>query len=148
MHLPDMIDRMAANAGAIQQLVVGVADDQARWKPAPDAWSILEVVNHLADEERDDFRTRVDLTLHRPEVDWPPIDPVGWVTQRDYASRDLADSLAAFLDERARSLAWLRGLDAPNWENEHRHPIFGGMKAGRLMASWAAHDLLHLRQLA
>jgi hypothetical protein len=147
MQLTAMLDRFAANAAAVQQLVAGVGDDQARWKPAPDSWSILEVVNHLIDEEREDFRTRVDLTLHHPETSWPPIDPVGWVTKRNYAARDLADSLATFMDERGHSLAWLRGLDDPNWESEHRHPAFGSMKAGQILVSWLAHDLLHLRQL-
>jgi hypothetical protein len=147
MDLPSLINRMAANAEAICQLATGVGDDQARWRPAPDTWSILEVVCHLVDEEREDFRTRVDLTLHRPDAAWPPIDPVGWVTQRNYASRDLAAMLAAFQEERAGSLAWLRGLDQPNWESTHHHPRWGGFTAGRIMASWVAHDLLHLRQL-
>ena len=30
----------------------------------------------------------------------------------------------------------------------HTHPIFGGLSAGDLLASWVAHDFLHLRQLA
>ncbi len=147
MELTAAIDRFAANAAAIQSLVAGVDANQASWHPSPDAWSILEVINHLADEEREDFRTRVDLTLHQPDADWPKIEPGAWVTQRDYAGRGLAESLTRFLDERATSLTWLRGLQAPNWESEHRHPQFGGMTAGQLFAAWLAHDLLHLRQL-
>jgi hypothetical protein len=33
----------------------GVTEAQARWKPAPEEWSILEVINYLCDEEREDF---------------------------------------------------------------------------------------------
>jgi len=147
MDLAAAIDRFAANAAAIQSLIAGVDARHASWKPSPDAWSILEVVNHLADEEREDFRTRFDLTLHHPETDWPPIDPRRWVTQRNYAARDLTESLTRFLDERAASLAWLRGLKDPNLDSAHRHPVFGSRSAGELLASWLAHDLLHLRQL-
>jgi len=44
------------------------------------------------------------------------------------------------------SLAWLAGLDSPNWAAVAVAP-FGSISAGDILASWAAHDLLHLRQL-
>ncbi|MCB0058173.1 MAG: DinB family protein, partial [Caldilineaceae bacterium] len=62
---------MQRNAQRIAALVAGVPDEQARWKPDAESWSILEVVNHLLDEEREDFRVRIDYTLHRPGEKWP-----------------------------------------------------------------------------
>jgi len=142
------IERLRNNCTAIEALAAGVDDAQARWKPSAHAWSILEVINHLGDEEREDFRRRVDFTLHRQGETWPPIDPPGWVTERRYNERDLADSLARFLAERARSLEWLAGLAAPDWSLSYEHPVAGRLTAGDLLASWVAHDLLHIRQLA
>jgi len=143
--------QLAAHADAVAALVGTFDAEAARWRPAPDAWSALEVVCHLADEERDDFRTRVALTLQDPALPWPPIDPGGWVTARGYAERDLADALADFAAERRRTLAWLDTLAqaaaAPPWSNAARHPAGFTLRAGDLMASWLAHDLLHLRQL-
>ena len=63
-------------------LVSGLSLEQARWKPSLDKWSILEVVNHLYDEEREDFRQRLSLVLADPMQPWPPIDPRTWVTSR------------------------------------------------------------------
>lgn len=142
-----IIERLRNNWWAIDGLVAGVGDEQARWRPSADAWSILEVINHLGDEEREDFRQRVDFTLHRQSETWPPIDPPGWVTERRYNERDLADSLARFLGERARSVEWLEGLTAPDWSLSYDHPAAGRLTAGDLLTSWAAHDLLHIRQL-
>lgn len=148
MDFPTMLERMQRQAEAIRYLVDGTSDEQARWKPSAGEWSILEVVNHLADEERDDFRTRLELTLLRPDADWPPIDPEGWVTARGYNTRYLPASLQDFLAERATSLKLLLELSPPDWESTRRHPVFGAIQAGTLMHSWLAHDLLHLRQLA
>jgi hypothetical protein len=142
------ITRFSHNAETIGSLVRGVGEEQARWKPSPEEWSILEVINHLYDEERLDFRTRLDLLLHQPEQPWPGIDPAGWVTERSYNSRDVEDSLNHFLLERQRSLAWLRGLSAPDWAAYREHPQAGKLSAGDLLASWLAHDFLHLRQMA
>jgi hypothetical protein len=142
-----LIDRLEASGRAIAQLIRDVPRDQALWRPAPESWSILEVTVHLRDEEREDFRTRLDHVLHKPGVSWPPIDPDGWVTQRAYAEQDLEASLHSFLEERTRSIAWLRGLGSPAWDMSYTHPKFGAMAAGELLGSWAAHDLLHIRQL-
>lgn len=134
------------NAERIQALVDGVPPDDARWKPDPDSWSILEVVNHLCDEEKEDFRVRLNIILHYPDQDWPPIDPEGWVTKRNYNQRDLAESLESFLRERKASLEWLDGLGTPDWTTEYTSP-FGSMKAGEMFAAWVTHDQLHMRQL-
>src|SRR3954462_5402240 len=122
LDLNHIINRMRANAAAIAALVRDVSDAQARWKPAADAWSLLEVLNHLYDEEREDFRTRVDYVLHRPGEPPPPIDPAGWVTARAYNQRDPRASLDALLRERMISLEWLRDLPESNWDAEYRAP--------------------------
>jgi hypothetical protein len=146
MNLDYLTSQMADNAERIRALVQGVSDEQARWKPSPDSWSILEVVNHLYDEEREDFRVRLDYILHRPGQPWPGIDPEGWVTERQYNQREVGESVNRFLDARQESLVWLRGLESPNWETVCDAP-FGRVTAGDLFASWVAHDLLHMRQL-
>lgn len=147
-----MIDQLAAadmleqNGARIAALAAGVHVLQARWKPDAEAWSVLEVMSHLLDEEREDFRVRLDLTLHHPGEPWPAIDPGGWVTARYYNTRDLGETVAALAEERARSVAWLRGLEKPDWEASYEAP-WGPMRAGDLLAAWVAHDLLHMRQL-
>jgi len=138
--------QMANNARRIQQLIEGVSEEQGHWKPDAETWSILEVLNHLLDEEKLDFRVRLDITLHHSEEPWPPIDPAGWITARKYNQRDIKASLQEFLQERESSLAWLKGLVEPNWKAEYQAP-FGQIAAGDLFASLVAHDLLHMRQL-
>src|SRR5215213_8076378 len=122
LELTQIIERMRASTDAIAALTRDIGDAQARWRPAADAWSLLEVVNHLYDEEREDFRTRVDYVLHRPGEQPPPIHPDDWVTVRAYNQRDPRESLDAFLREREASLEWLRGLQNPSWDAEYHSP--------------------------
>jgi hypothetical protein len=146
MEVSRAIELLKAHAEAIRGLAAGTPPEQASWKPAPESWSILEVVNHLYDEEREDFRQRLDYSLNRPGEAWPPIDPQGWVVQRQYNSRDLEQSLRNLLEERQRSLIWLETLGRPNLEAVQTAP-FGEIRIGDLLAAWVAHDLLHMRQL-
>ncbi len=146
MDIERLTSQMAGSAARISAMVQNVSDQQARWRPDPDSWSILEVINHLWDEEREDFRVRIDYTLHRPGEPWPGIDPGGWVTERRYNERGLGASLDGFLSAREASLAWLRQLAGPNWELTYQAP-WGPIRAGDVFASWVAHDLLHTRQI-
>jgi hypothetical protein len=140
------LERLSNNVSAFKGLMLNVSDEQARWKPSPEKWSILEVVNHLYDEERDDFRTRLDLLLHHRERRWPPINPPLWAIERKYNERQLGESVERFLREREESIEWLKGLNEPDWERQYEHPR-GVISAGDLLASWLAHDFLHIRQL-
>ncbi|MEJ2289479.1 MAG: DinB family protein [Deinococcales bacterium] len=136
--------RLAASVRVIQDLVTGVSVGQARWKPGPERWSILEVVNHLHDEEREDFRFRFRHLLERSPEPPPPIDPPRWVVERRYNERELGPSLESFVAERRVSLAWLASLERPDLEAAS--PVTG-RSAGELLAAWVAHDLLHVRQI-
>ncbi len=147
MNIQPYITRLTNNAETVRAFGQGISDEQARWKPADDAWSLLEVINHLYDEERRDFRVRIDYTLHRPGETWPPINPGQWVIDEKYNERDLGESLANYLAERRKSLVWLADLATADWSMKAETPWGGTMRAGDLLAAWTAHDLLHIRQL-
>lgn len=142
------INRLELSAPLIVAMLQDMSESQLRWRPNPESWSALEVLCHLYDEEREDFRVRVDYTLHRPGEPLPPIDPPGWVTARDYQSRDVSEVVEAWLVERRTSIEWLRGLATPDWSRHCSDPHLGELRAGDFLAAWAGHDLLHLRQIS
>lgn len=142
-----IISRLNDNAAIFKNLFSGLSDEEIRWKPHPEKWNLLEVVCHLYDEERDDFRARLKQVLAKPEEKFPSINPVAWVTERKYAEQNFGNKVSEFLDERKQSLEWLRSLENPNWKNAHTHHKFGEMSAGMFLANWLAHDYLHIRQI-
>lgn len=147
VRLDEAIQRLEQNGRSIAALFTGVDVTQARWKPSLDDWSLLEVMSHLFDEEREDFRQRLDILLHRPDAPWPSIDPPGWVTACRYNEREPDSALASFLRERENSLDWLRSLKSPDWTSTGNTPWGSSMSAGEMLHCWLAHDMLHLRQM-
>jgi hypothetical protein len=138
--------QLAINRDRVAALARGILEEQARWKPIPTSWSVLEVICHLADEEEFDFPVRLKLILEGSEKPWPAIDPLGWVEEHEYIKADLFETLNRFMNLRNSSLEWLNNLEAPDWAKVYQAP-FGEMVAGDIFAAWTAHDLLHLRQL-
>ncbi len=138
----------------IRALLSGVTPEEASLKPNADTWSVLEVLCHLCDEEREDFREHLDFIvstslnagIHRQNEEWHQIDPEHWVTERQYNRQGFAAKWSEFFAEREKSLEWLKGLENTNWEITYTSP-FGSLKAGDMLSSWIAHDNLHIRQL-
>jgi len=137
---------LVESTNMLRTLLAGITPEEARFKPDPESWSILETLCHLHDEERLDFRTRLDAMLNRPGQEWPPIDPQGWVTSKRYNEQDFHDLKERFFSERSQSLDWLKGLEGANWMASHTAGAVS-LTAGDMLASWAAHDNLALRQL-
>ncbi|MFO0827127.1 MAG: DinB family protein [Phycisphaerales bacterium] len=148
MDASRIIGRLANGATTLRAVASIATTDDARWKPAPEHWSILEICCHLLDEEREDFRVRIKSTLEDPTRAWPTLQLDQVAEKRGYAQRDLASTLDEFVRERAASVEWLRSLRSPDWTAAYVHPKFGPLSAGMLLASWAAHDALHMRQIA
>lgn len=145
-NIQDAVTQLNTQGQAIGRLVSDLTSERVCWKPDPESWSVLEVLNHLVDEEIYDFRAHLDHILHTPYQPWPVIDPLGWVSQHQYNQQDLKDTLTRFEAERANSLSWLAALSNPDWDAAVSHPQ-GSLTAGDMLAAWLAHDLLHLRQL-
>jgi hypothetical protein len=65
------LDLLLRSRQALLEAVEGVTEQQARWKPAPERWSILEYVEHLAVSD-DALVELVERSLQspaRPETD-------------------------------------------------------------------------------
>jgi hypothetical protein len=146
MEFSMLYQELQHSTAMIRALLAGVTPEAARRKPSAESWSILEVVCHLYDEEREDFREHLDFILHRQHEEWYANDPESWVTQRHYNEQDFAEMQEKFFAERERSFAWLKGLQNPDWEKTFTTP-YRTISAGEMFACWAAHDNLHIRQL-
>jgi hypothetical protein len=49
MRVHDIIQRLRSNTDVFDTLTRGVSEEQARWKPASDEWSILPGRDQLTD---------------------------------------------------------------------------------------------------
>ncbi len=146
MKFTELYQELVNSAEIIRALIANVSQEEAQIKPSPSAWSILEVICHLHDEEREDFREHLDFILHRQNEEWHQIDPQGWVNSRKYNEQNFIEIQMKFFEERRKSLDWLIDLSDANWDTTYTSE-FGSVPAGEMFASWIAHDNLHIRQL-
>lgn len=147
MNHPAIIEQIATNKATYIALFSNLSNEQIFWRGAEGKWSLLEVLCHLYDEEREDFRQRLRLTLENPTTPWPSIAPADWPKRRNYQEQDFQETLENFLSERDYSIHWLNSLKSPDWQRSHNNPTLGPMSAEKILANWLAHDYLHFRQI-
>jgi len=142
-----VLEQLSQNKRVFLDLLKDVSKPMYLWKQAPEKWCLLEIVCHLYDEERDDFRFRTRWVLENPNKIPPPFNPLDWVTEHRYLEQDYNQMLSKFIEEREASVAWLKTLEKPHWEYSFIHPKIGKLSAKHFYDNWLAHDYLHFRQI-
>jgi len=112
-------------------------------------WSPFDVVGHLIHGERTDWMPRARMIL--ADGDTRTFEPFDRFAQFASSSgRTLAsvlDEFAALRRDNLRELAAL-GLTESDLDRRGRHPEFGAVTLRQLLATWVAHDLDHVVQIA
>lgn len=135
--------------GVLRALLSGLSEEWTHGDEGPDTWRPFDIVGHLIDGEETDWmgRTRVILAQGANRR-FEPFDQSRHL--RMNKGKTLGELLDRFAELRARNLQELKGLklsrEQLQWTGEH--PEFGSVTLEQLLATWVAHDLGHLAQIA
>lgn len=131
----------------IEKILVAATREQMHWKPAPERWSIGEVLAHMVEVE-EVFRERARKIAEQKD---PPIEPYDQnvaYAAGNYSHKDAIDTLREFCHQRDQSVTWLRYLPESARARTGRHAELGPITFAQLMSEWAFHDLGHIRQIS
>jgi len=146
MEFSSLYLELQSSTEILRSLLAGITQEDAQIKPGRESWSILEVVCHLHDTEREDFREHLDFILHRQNEEYHTIDPQDWITSRKYNEQNFNEMKEKFFAERRKSLDWLKEISTSDWDITYTSE-YGSVSAGEMFSCWIAHDNLHSRQL-
>jgi hypothetical protein len=127
-------------------LVKGATPAKLRKRPAPDKWSVAEILAHLADAEIV-VGWRVRSILGAPGTPIQAFDQDAWAAAGHYAKRDARKSLEQFRVVREANLALLKSLAPEQWKHYGMHAERGQESVERLLSMMAGHDINHLEQI-
>ena len=136
-----LLARMAATPQRLRELTADLTAETAARPPKPGEWSVVEVVRHLVEGDRDTFLPRLRRMLgeHRPVFDKR--------APADGDAADLSTLVAAFASAREQVVKILRGLDEAGWRREGVSPSRGAVSVAAYAATMDAHDTEHLGQI-
>lgn len=157
-----ILSDLRAGFDALRHALTGADESLAARRPAPERWSTLECVEHLAraehcllerlttasstdraqrSPEREQFLARGSLDRSRRIAAPEAVRPVG-------AYRTLSDALAAFETERAKAVSYLENFTGDPHAWLTTHPLIPGpVTCYEILLLAAMHPLRHAKQI-
>lgn len=147
MELAEATTILSRTPGVLAQLLSGLPPRMVHRDDGPGTWSAYAIVGHLMYGDATNWIARTRMILdHGTGRSFAAFDREAMLRQEAVAVPELLDG---FRRSRETSLAELAavGLTGADLDRHGRHPEFGEVTLGQLLASWAAHDLTHLAQI-
>jgi len=140
------VDVLSSTPKQIAGLIKGVSKKKLRQRPTPNAWSVTEILAHLADTEVvQSFRLRLILGSNKTPIQG--FDQDVWAKFSDYSTHDPALSFEAYRVNRQRNLRLLSSLRPSMWSRYGIHSERGKETIRRVTEMMAGHDINHASQI-
>jgi hypothetical protein len=142
----DPLKTQSATSKKLSNLVKRAAPSKLRKRPAPDKWSVGEILAHLADTEIV-VGWRIRSILGAPGTPIQAFDQDAWAAAGNYAKRDPRKSIEQFRAVRDANLALYKSLSPEQWEHFGMHAERGEESLQRILHMMAGHDTNHILQI-
>jgi hypothetical protein len=133
--------------GALTEALKKYPKEMWQWKPAPEKWSIHEVVIHIADSEANSF-IRCRRFIAEPGSGVYGYDENKWATALHYQEQSIDEALELFRILRHSSYLRIKDLPDEVWHTATvQHSESGTMGFERWLEIYEEHIPVHLRQM-
>jgi len=140
------LELLEATPAILRGLMSELSKEDVQWKPAPDRFSIAEVLSHLSHSEGHCYRARVDRFLAEEMPEFEPDDAQMYLDV--YKNGDPEKDFGHFEDQRETNIELLRSLPATAGDRKALHCEAGEITLAQMLHEWALHDIGHIRQVA
>ena len=142
----DPLAILASTPSRIAGLIGSRSAAELQRTPAPDRWSIAQIVAHLADSEIV-FAYRIRMILSTPGTPIQAYDQDAWSRAQHAEKSDPQVSLTLFRAIRESMMPLLSGLTNEELDRYGMHAERGKESIRHLLSLYAGHDRNHLAQI-
>jgi len=140
------LDLLEATPGVLRGIMAELSAVDVRWKPAPDRFSVGEVLAHLSHSEGHCYRARLDRFMSEDNPEFEGDDAQQHLDL--YRNMDPEDAFDHFEEQRETNIEALRDLPPGAGARQAVHETVGPITLAQMLHEWALHDLGHIRQIA
>jgi hypothetical protein len=145
-EIEELIERFRRGPELVAVAMIGAAGSEIDYVPAAGAWSVRQIMAHLADSEMvaaDRFR-RVIAEVNPTIIAY---DQDAWAKNLDYGRRKPSHAMESFRRTRAENHDLLKHLPAEAFTRTGTHSEHGALTLLELVRTYALHAEGHAKQL-
>lgn len=146
-RINQLIEAYADGPRLLEFAVAGLSEEERRFTPGADHWSIHENVVHLADTDLV-AAARMRFVLAQPGKPLVAFDQNHWAKALAYASQPFDAALELFRATRASTAEVLRGAPANAWGQSGLHTENGPQTLEWIVEHFVEHVQRHVRTIA
>jgi uncharacterized damage-inducible protein DinB len=140
----DPLSVISSTPQRLEELINSKSDEKLQANPAPNKWSVRDILCHLADTEVA-FAYRLRQTVAEPHHIIQPYDQDAFATA--YTHRSSREALDTFSAIRRWNILFIRSVVPHALTKPVTHPERGTMTFQTILETMAGHDLNHLSQI-
>jgi len=145
-EIAELLERYRRGVELVEVAITGAAGPELDFKPAPDKWSVRQIVAHLADSEAVAVgRLRSVVAEDNPSL--MPYDQNAWAERTDYGKRKPSQALDTMRHLRGDNYALLKDLPEEMFSRTAIHARRGKMTLLDLLRLFAEHAENHAMQI-
>src|SRR5437763_14229803 len=119
--LKDVFAILASTPEKLRREISTISARDMKTRPAPDKWSVQEILAHLDDVEEHGMRARVAAMIEQDEPALLPFDQEKRAVELRYNRKDPRRTLTRFARQRQVNLKWLRALKPVQLKHKGMH---------------------------
>jgi hypothetical protein len=121
-------------------------EEMWKWKPAPEKWSIHEIIIHISDSEANSY-IRCRKLIAEPETLIGGYDQDKWAVETLYHRQETKTALELFKLLRQSSYELIRMLPENTWTHTAIHSESGPYTFENWLKIYDEHIPVHIRQM-
>lgn len=140
------LDLLQVTPAILRGVMTELSEEDARWKPRPERFSVAEVLAHLSHSEGQCYRMRVERFMAEARPEFEPDDASMYLDL--YRDANPTEAFNQFEKQRLANVEFLRNLPEGAGDRIALHREYGEITLAQMLHEWALHDLGHIRQIA
>jgi hypothetical protein len=148
-NLTKSLEILERTPQVLTTLLSGLSTEWIQNNEGVDSWSAYDVIGHLIHGEKTDWLVRTEIILSdKADKAFALFDRFAQFEQSK--GKTISQLLTEFQELRNKNLAVLKskGITTEDLRKTGAHPAFGEVTLEQLLATWVAHDLGHIAQIA
>jgi hypothetical protein len=148
-NLTKSLEVLERTPQVLTTLLSGLSDDWILNNEGEESWSPYDVIGHLIHGEKTDWLVRTEIILaDKSDKTFDLFDR--FAQFEESKGKTISQLLADFQELRNNNLTALKSKEITSADlmKTGIHPAFGAVTLEQLLATWVAHDLGHIAQVA